>query len=230
MLLEKKVQKILRKIKGENNAAKRVKIKRAYRRYCNMFSSVVVRNNNLSESERLEKRAKSIVEKAGIFYDEHDSWKSGDYRITSILDFVLPDEAKKPPFLDTGKKGLVLVEVERVRRYYDSRYKPSVLYLRYLCGRNEDGTYFSHGVSKNCNTVREAVSWIWGGKENDIIVRQGDIAIVAGRSRKMTLPRRHTAVEQEIVHPSHPAIRMPVKNEYILVGRRSKQTLADDID
>ena len=70
-------------------------------------------------------------------------------------------------------KGLFLVEITRTRTYAKScKWFPSSSRTRFLVGRNENKNPFAHAVSKNCDTVKSAVDWIWQGKT--ILARQGE--------------------------------------------------------
>lgn len=75
---------------------------------------------------------------------------------------------------------LALVENKRIREYAKSSdFKYSTRSDYYLIGYNENGNAFRHQVSRHCETVNEAVKWIFGTDE--LIARQGDIAVVASK-------------------------------------------------
>jgi hypothetical protein len=171
--------------------------------------------------------AKDLAAMAGASFDEH-GYRSGDYRHTYGLDFVGRHESAAAPYHDSGGAGLGLIEVSRTRTYAkSSKWRPSSVSSRFLVGKNEAGTYFTHPVSPNCTTVEQAVQWIWNGKANNIIQRQGDIALIGGNGGpKMPqyLPGGHKVQGDKIVHDTHPAIPTPVNpGERIIVGRRAAE-------
>lgn len=172
---------------------------------------------------------------ADVQFDEHRGYdETGDFRKTSSLDYVSPQDACEAPYCDHGRAGMALIEVTRERWYrrsYHSTYgwHPSTATERYLVGRNEIGTYYAHRVSDRCDTVREAVGWIWRDQEDRIVARQGDVALITGnggpRVPRGGLPAGHVPVEwaRVILHETHPPIPMPGKGQRILVGRRAAQ-------
>lgn len=175
--------------------------------------------------------AKFLAEKAGLHSDEHGSWR-GDHISVSGVDFVGPWESAAAPYHDTGAEGLGLVFVTRTRVYAkSSNWRPSSVSTTFLVGKNEAGTYFSHPVSPNCNTIIDALQWIWNGKAYQIIQRQGDIALVGGNGGpKMpsNLPWGHKINGTIITHDTHPELRMPaVKGERIIVGRRAAERASE---
>ncbi|TAL45455.1 MAG: hypothetical protein EPN91_02255 [Salinibacterium sp.] len=171
--------------------------------------------------QRRRDKARAMTTHAGMLYDEHGSTR-GDYLTTYGLDYVGPTVSVLSPYLDKGRAGLALVEVRRTRRYARScKWGPSSVATRYLIGRNETGTWFAHAVSVKCVTVREAVSWIWRGRENAIIERQGDVALVSGGGRSETLPAGHVVIDGVVTHATHAAMRTPGPRERLIVGRRA---------
>lgn len=173
------------------------------------------------------KSAESLARKAGMRSDEHGSW-SGDHHSVQGLSFVGPWESAAAPYWDMGSEGLGLVDVTRTRHYAkSSNWRPSSVSTRFLVGKNEAGTYFSHPVSLNCLTVEEAVEWIWNGKARYIIQRQGDVALIGGNGGpKMpsSLPWGHKVEGGKIVHATHPELRFPQNpGERIIVGRRAAE-------
>ena len=136
--------------------------------------------------------ALSLAALAGEQYDEHGS-RSGDYLTTRGIDYISPRESAPAPYCDSGGAGLGLIEIERTRVYAGHKWRPSSVATRYLVGRNEAGTYFSHPVSPACGTVIDAVQWIWSGQADRIIQRQGDLALIQGNGapKLPPLPRGH---------------------------------------
>jgi len=169
-------------------------------------------------------RTLKLARLAEQFYDEHGSAK-GDYHTTKALDFVAPKKAESAPFCDMGGAGLGLIAVHRKRIYARSyKFGPHHSQSVFLVGRNEAGTYFSHCVPSDCRQVFSALQWIWNGRANNIVQRQGDIALVKGRGPKFPeLPQGHLIDhdKQFIFHETHPPLRFPGKNERIIVGRRA---------
>lgn len=169
--------------------------------------------------------AAALAEKAGMTSDEHGSWR-GDHISVAGLSFIGHWESAGAPYWDMGGEGLGLVRVTRTREYAkSSNWRPSSVSTTFLVGKNEAGTYFSHPVSPNCTTVWEATEWIWSGKANNIIQRQGDIALISGNGGpKMpsNMPWGHKVQDDKIVHATHPDLPMPSKpGERIIVGRRT---------
>lgn len=114
--------------------------------------------------------------RAGLEYDEHGGYGSGDYFDLGIIEFVhtKKDLAK---YHATGDY-LGLVTQSRTRVYAKSSdYRSSERKDRFLVGTNENGLPFVHQVSNNCRTLGDAVAWIWKGAA--IEQRQGDVAITA---------------------------------------------------
>lgn len=126
-----------------------------------------------------------------------------------------------------GGAGLGLVAVERTRVYAKaSKWRPSTVTTYFLVGRNEIGTYFSHPVTP-CETVQDALSWIWNGKDMQILQRQGDIALIQGNGGPRLprqLPWGHRVDEKRgvITHATHPDLPLPTApGERIIVARRA---------
>jgi hypothetical protein len=171
-------------------------------------------------SRKQQRKAEGLARMAGLYFDEHGSSR-GDHLTTSGLAYVPPAVSKSAPFFDTGGAGLGLVSVARTRVYAkSSKWRPSSTSTTYLVGRNETGTFFAHAVPNSCGSVYSAISWIWHGQE--IIRRQGDIAVARGRGRRLpSLPSGHRMDDGHIMHATHPTIRAPGKGEFLVVGRRA---------
>ncbi len=172
-----------------------------------------------------EKMALALAEKAEMYHDEHGSSR-GDYLSTIPLDYVHFHESYKPPYFDMGGEGLGLIGVERTRVYAKScTWRPSSVTTFFLVGKNEAGTYFSHPVPTNCRTVESAVAWIWNYQQDNIIQRQGDIALIKGRGPKYpkNIPSGHDVKEDGIYHATHPTIPLPGVGKRIIVGRRAAE-------
>ena len=166
----------------------------------------------------------TLADKAGQLFDEHGSSR-GDYRSTTGLDWVNPVESCKAPYLDSGGAGLGLIAVSRRRVYAKScTWYPKTTEDRFLVGRNESGTYFAHPVPRSVASVRDAIRWIWSGKQDRIIARQGDIAVIKGQG-KYQLPYGHVvgagALDTMILHATHPPIALPGRGETVIVARRA---------
>jgi hypothetical protein len=177
----------------------------------------------LRKKQWIQDEGLKLAAKSGQRFDEH-GYNSGTYMNTSVLDFIPAREAKESPFFDMGGEGLAVVSVSRKTVYARScTWRPSEASTHYLIGRNEAGTYFAHSVPKTCETVKQAVSWIWQGLEKSIICRQGDIALIKGNGPKNLnkLPAGHIVNGDYITHKTHPRIRLPRTGERIIIGRRA---------
>lgn len=181
----------------------------------------------IEKSEKREK-AQYLAGSAGCLYDEHGHSR-GDYRFTVGMDFIPPDQAEKPPFFCFSGEGLGLVRILRKRVYAKScQWFPQITFAHYLVGKNEDGTHFEHPVARTCETVEEAIAWIWQNKEKKILFRQGDIALITGRASKgICLPEKHRVSGNLIIHPTHPPIPFPGKNQKIIIARRARDYIGD---
>lgn len=182
------------------------------------------------ETRQVMRRGLGLARMAGLRFDEHGSTR-GDYRSTSVLDYVAPTDAKAAPYCDMGGGGLALVEVERKRVYAkSSKWWPQTTSDRYLVGRNESGTFFAHAVTKKVSSVREALDWMWGGLSEKIVRRQGDVAVVSARGPKMpaSLPSGHLVNGDKLEHATHPTIALPQKGERLIVARRAVARAADE--
>lgn len=170
----------------------------------------------------LEKKALGLASMVNKYYNDTFGYRRGDYLTTKAIDYISPKKSKNPPFHDMGGAGLALIVLHRKRVY--SGHVPSYASTYYLIGRNENGTFFSHPVSKNVKTVEEACQWIWNGYANNIIQRQGNIALISGAGPQIPasgLPKGHRIVENLIIHEKHSPIRYPEKGERIIIGKRA---------
>lgn len=177
------------------------------------------------------RKAQGLATRAGMQHDEHGFHSSrGDYLTTDVLDFVPARQAKAAPFFDFGNAGLALIEITRKRVYANSsKFRVGYARTRFVVGRNESGTFFAHAVSRRCDSLEEALDWIWSGKSRDIVRRQGDVAVVRGAAPKVpALPSGHTVDGEWLRHETHPAIRMPGKGERLIVGRRAAVFASDE--
>lgn len=175
-----------------------------------------------------QRSALRLAAMAGRHYDEH-GYRRGDYRTTTGIDYIPPHLSAAPPYCDSGNAGLGLIEIERTRIYArSSKWYPSKTSTRFLVGRNETGTHFAHPVPGACETVYEAVQWIWSNQANRIVQRQGDIALVwsAGPKMPARLPVGHRIVDHHVIHVTHPPLPLPGKGQRIIVGRRASETRA----
>ncbi len=184
--------------------------------------------------KRFEKwKRDKVVELANkVFAGELQGDSSNTYWYSAV-DFVSPYHgSEKSPYFDMGGEGLGLIVVHREREYArSSGWAPSSAHTQYLVGRNEAGTYFSHPVPIHHETLKEALNWIWNGKAEQIIQRQGDIALIWGRGPKLpnNLPEGHTINEekQHIEHESHAPLPLPGKGERVIVARRASDWVVD---
>ena len=171
-----------------------------------------------------QQRTLKLARLADHFFDEHGSTQ-GDYNTTKALDYVPPKKAELAPFMDMGGRGLGLIEITHKRVYSKSYrfYGFGWAKSRYVVGRNEAGTYFSHEVTDACDTVIQAIQWIWSDRGLEIVQRQGDIALIIGRGPKMpsNIPWGHQLEGQFIVHETHPPLPLPQKGQRVIVGRRA---------
>jgi hypothetical protein len=169
--------------------------------------------------------AKELAAKAGQKTDEHGTYNRGDHFRVYGLDFVQARISAPAPYCDHGGEGLAIVCVDRIRIYAGSSdYHSSGASTYYMVGRNEAGTYFAHPVGPKCRTVKEALTWIWQGREMDIIQRQGDIALIStnGGPKLPLLPSGHVIDDTGVVkHATHPDLPLPGKGQRIIVARRA---------
>lgn len=172
-----------------------------------------------------KKMALALAEKAEMYHDEHGSSR-GEYLSTQPLDYVHSHESHKSPYFDMGGEGLGLITVQRKRVYANCcSWGPSMVSTTFLIGKNEAGTYFSHSVPMSCDTVKNAVAWIWNYQQDNIIQRQCDIALIKGKGPKIpkNLPSGHVVKEDGVYHATHPTIPLPGVGERIIVGRRAAE-------
>jgi hypothetical protein len=80
--------------------------------------------------------------------------------------------------------------VLQVRQFIRTRRFGNVRKSYFLCGQNEDGTYFSHpvearvihaAIKKNTDIIEAVQSWIFGTDYSKVI-RQGDLCLIPVRS------------------------------------------------
>lgn len=191
----------------------------------------VYRPKEVREKEWKTQKALELAKKAGQYFDEHGGVSRGDHLKTDGLDYVSPYHGSlESPYFDMGGEGLGLIRITRKRIYASSSgWYPSYCSTTYLIGRNESGTYFAHAVPRHIETVYEAVQWIWNGRAEQIISRQGDIALIWGRGPKLPeLPHGHEVKNGYIVHESHPPLPLPGKGQRIIVGRRAVVRVSDE--
>lgn len=119
--------------------------------------------------------ASQIAIKSGLQIGQVNS---SDTHSISVLD-ALWQSKDLAKYLAVGPV-LALVENKRFREYAKSSdFKYSTRSDYYLVGYNENGNAFRHQVSRHCETVNDAIKWIFGTDE--LIARQGDIAVVASK-------------------------------------------------
>lgn len=150
-----------------------------------------------AKARQIREDAKQLAIKAGLHHDEHGGYGRGDYHTLSVVDVVsAKTEMRK---LHASGNLLALVKDGR-KRVYSKKYMASFGggYKEdfYLVGTNENVLPFVHGVSRNCATVAQAVSWIWG--DHEIFARHGDIALVDAK-----LTKSSTQVADVSIHDNH---------------------------
>ena len=177
----------------------------------------------------ITRKGRELAKKVPTLFDEHGDFR-GSTDHCAILDYISPHHGSaQAPYYDMGGEGLALVQMSRTTVYARScQWRPSTARTVYLIGKNEAGTYFAHAVRKDVETVQAAIQWIWGGHAQNIIQRQGDIALVRGNGPKNLnkLPSGHRIEGNQIVHATHPAIPVPGIGERIIVGRRASTQVA----
>lgn len=173
----------------------------------------------------IKRSAEDLAAKAGSYHNDClYTWDRGTYLATRGLDYVPAYLSAAAPYHDLGGAGMGLIEITRRTCYSKSSgWGPSNVVTRYLVGRNESGSYWTHPVPVSCATVIDALEWLWDGRGHDIIERQGDISLVRGRGPRMPreLPDGHTIDGSYIVHRSHAPLRLPQSGERIIIARRA---------
>lgn len=203
------------------NGAARERLKAAQKKY--YFYSIY--SPQRSGVKEIRQKALGLAKQARIYFDAH-GYSRNDYEKTEALDFVPKDKAKEAPYFDMGNAGLGVVAVTRTRYYAKSYgHGPSSSTSYYLVGRNEAGTFFAHAIPMGINKVLGALQWIWKGRANVIITRQGDVALIRGLGAKIPnrLPSGHIINKEKnmLEHKTHPAIRLPGIGERLIVARRA---------
>lgn len=147
----------------------------------------------------LEERVKEFAQSTAVDQDEHGIYQSGDSVSIYVNDVVSSKKEMKNYF--ASGDFLALVTVNRSRTYskaYTSRYGTGDRSDKYLIGANETGSRFAHQVPDKCNSLSEAIDWIWNGEK--IIARHGDIAIIQSKTIKNKIG---VQVENEQIIDSH---------------------------
>jgi hypothetical protein len=189
----------------------------------------LVKNASLPEdtswdrSDRIERRVREMVDAAGIRHDEHGTYERGDHMLLRVCDYIDGYAARRRPFLSMSStyEGLALIKITRKRVYAkSSTWSPSEVSCKYLIGKNEAGTWFSHPVHPTCQTILDAINWMWDGRADEIIARQGDIASTERRSRPR-LPKGHDldADGRVVLHRTHAALVVPQGGGWIVARR-----------
>jgi hypothetical protein len=183
--------------------------------------------------------ANRLVADAGQAYDDHGNWSWGEagrlMHRTRVRHYLTDAEQMRRGYHDRGGRGMVLVAIEQMIGYSKSwmRKRPgSHSTSVYLVGYNgeREKTYYAHAVSANCQTVDDAISWIWRGRVRHIVNRQGDIAVVAMPGQSEPLPGGHRIEGDIITHPTHAPIPAPKPGQKIIVGRRASVAFEQKID
>ena len=173
----------------------------------------------------VRRSAEALAAQAGSYHaDDMRTWDRGTHLATRGLDYVPAYLSAAAPYHDLGGAGMGLIEITRRTCYAkNSTWGPSEVSTRYLVGRNESGSYWTHPVPVSCATIIDALGWLWDGRELDIIERQGDIALVRGRGPKLPreLPAGHTLTAEAITHRTHAPLRLPQAGERIIIARRA---------
>lgn len=147
----------------------------------------------LKIEKRTEEKNKVInfVKDSRILIDEHRAYHSGDTLYYTVLDLV-KGKKELSKYHATGD-FLAVVQIERVRTYskaYTRQFGPGKRYDKYLVGSNEIGTKFVHPVPDKIGTVKSAINWIWD--DNEIVARQGDVAITPSKTIKNKVGEKTT--------------------------------------
>ena len=156
-------------------------------------------------------------------WDEHGGFQDS---YVCQLDYLPPEKTKAAPYFDIGGAGLGLVSATATTRYRGAfKGYSSSCSEAFLIGRNEVGSWFAHRVPTSCGSVAGAIDWIWGGRADRVVRRQGDIAVIVGKGPKGLdkLPGGHTVDGDTITHATHPTISCPGTGECVIVGRRAAQ-------
>jgi len=154
------------------------------------------RNHELRREKWLKGCGMVLAQRARCYWDEHGSL-SGEYRVTRVIECIPHGRRSSPPLLRHGRRGVGVdrgPEEDRLRQVL--KVVPHDRRVKVPRGRNEAGTYFSHPVHRDVCTVREAIRWMWGGREHHPAT--GDIALIVGNGPKLTgLPDRHVVDEAQ---------------------------------
>lgn len=111
-----------------------------------------------------------------IKQDEHGIYRSGDK--TNIIVIEAINRKKDLKKYHASGDLLALVRIDRTRTYsrtYMRNHGPATRSDKYLIGVNETGTRFAHQVHDNCESIEEAINWIW--QNFNITARHGDVGI-----------------------------------------------------
>ena len=170
----------------------------------------------------IQRAGLALAANAGYRPDEHGFSTRGDHWTIKVIEYIPAFRSSAAPYMDQGGDGMALIRIDRKRVYAkSSKWYPSTTSSYYLVGRNEAGTYYGHPVQP-AESVAAALTWMWSGYE--IVVRQGDVAIVrGGRSGYIpTLPEGHRLTAAGIEHDTHSTLRLPGSGERIIVAKRAE--------
>jgi len=200
---------------------------------------------------------KELVQETAINHDEHRVYLSGDETEIYILDSI-KDKKDLKRYHACGKV-LLLAKVLRSRSYSkSSKWYPSKREDKYLVGYNESGSKFAHQVADSCNSIDDAIRWIWVLEPIDplskIYKRQGDICVIKikGKCKEFKQVINYQIIdshfcdgkvakrgnrlyisEGRIYHTKnqHPEILIPSDSWYkIKIGRRSTKGMSGTKD
>jgi hypothetical protein len=131
----------------------------------------------------LNKKVQEFAQSTAVDQDHHGIYQSGDDVYISVIEAVNTKKDLKK--YHASGELLALVKVSRERTYskqYTRQFGKGRRSDKYLIGQNETGTRFAHPVSDSCETLEQAINWIWDN--NKIIARHGDIAITESKTVK----------------------------------------------
>lgn len=131
----------------------------------------------------LTRKVKEFAQSTAVDQDEHGIYRSSDDISIYVIEAV--NSKKDMKKYHASGELLALVRVSRERAYsrqYTRNFGKGKRSDIYLIGQNETGTRFAHPVSDSCETLEQAINWIWDN--NKIIARHGDIAITESKTVK----------------------------------------------
>lgn len=128
------------------------------------------------KKQLLDEKVIQFANDTAIKQDEHGIYRSGDKTDIIVIEAINGKKDLKK-FHASGDL-LALVRIDRTRTYsrtYMRNYGPATRTDKYLIGQNETGTRFAHQVHDTCESIEEAIKWIW--QDFNITARHGDVGI-----------------------------------------------------